>query len=98
MQRKILPGLRVLPTVQRKSNGTSWLHQQPVRPVNGRSLIQPKVKVHAANDRFEKEADHVADMVVGKSASPAPVRVSSVSKGAQRKPIAQAKKNNSTQD
>src|SRR4029079_18442544 len=86
VQRKILPSLQVLPSpVQRKGHPGSWIHRQPLKAVNSRPFIQPKIKVHAANDHFEKEADHVADRVISNQAITSPVGISRVSAGAQRK-------------
>lgn len=86
VQRKLLPSLQVLPSpVQRKEKPGSWVYQQSLRPVNSRPLVQPKIKVHASDDHFEKEADHVADKVVSTQSISSPVKVSKVSAGTQRK-------------
>ncbi len=92
VQRKILPSLRILPSpIQRKEQSGNWLHQQPLKAVKGRNVIQPKVKVHASNDHFEKEADHVADKVVNAEKISSSTRISSVGTGTQRKSFAQKK-------
>jgi len=86
VQRRVLPGLQVLPSsVQRKEQPGSWVHRQTLKPVNSRPLVQPKVKIHPANDHFEKEADKVADKVVSNQPLTSSERISPVSTGAQRK-------------
>jgi len=86
VQRRVLPGLQVLPSsVQRKQQPGSWVHQQTLKPVNSRPLVQPKVKIHAPNDHFEKEADKVADKVVSNQPLTSSERISPVTTGAQRK-------------
>ena len=86
IQRKVQPNLfSTRDTVQRKLQAGTWLHQKPQKPVNRRPLIQPKVKVHAANDFFEKEADRVADRVTGNAKGASTVTVSNIANGAQRK-------------
>lgn len=85
IQRKVLPGLFVPSAIQRKENTSSWLNSQPLRSAGNRSFIQPKVKVHAANDHYEKEADHIADKVVSNEKIVSPAKVSRVNRAAQRK-------------
>ncbi len=74
-------------SIQRKEQPGSWVHQQPQKPVNGRSLIQPKVKIHSANDHFEKEADQVADKIVSNQQVSSSTKITSTSSnnGVQRK-------------
>ena len=85
IQRKVLPGLFTTGTVQRKEQPGSWVHQGAQKPVQRRAIVQPKVIVHPANDRFEKEADQVADKVVSNEPVAGPVRISRVKMAAQRK-------------
>jgi len=85
VQRKVLPGLFAPSMIQRKEQPGSWVHANSQKPVNSRALVQPKVKVHASDDHYEKEADQVADKVMNSEKAAAPVRVSRISKAAQRK-------------
>jgi hypothetical protein len=86
VQRKILPGLFSPSIIQRKENSGSWIHRSLQKPIGSHSLVQPKVKVHAANDHYEKEADHIADKVMSQDKISSPIKVSRVkSGGAQRK-------------
>ena len=86
VQRKVAPGLFTTSgLVQRKEQAGNWVHRKPQKSVNSRPVIQPKVKVHAADDHFEKEADRMADKVTGTEKVSSPVTVSKVAKGAQRK-------------
>ena len=61
------------------------MHRKSQKPVNGRSLVQPKVTIHAADDHYEKEADHVADKMVSNQQVSSASAVSKVSSGTQRK-------------
>lgn len=86
LQRKAVAGKsNAQPAVQRKEQRSSWLHLQAQKPVNARPLVQPKIKIHAANDHFEKEADHVADRVIANEKASTPVKISRVGAGTQRK-------------
>lgn len=86
VQRKVLPNLfTTLGTIQRKEKAGSWVHSSPQKPVNRRPVVQPKVKIHPSNDRFEKEADKVADKVIANERVAVPSVVSRVSSGAQKK-------------
>lgn len=86
VQRKSTPGLfSTFGSVQRKESPGSWIHNKAQKPVNSRPLIQPKIKVHASNDHYEKEADSIADKVTGTEKISSPVTVSKVAPSAQRK-------------
>lgn len=85
IQRKVLPGLFTTGTVQRKAQPGGWVHQQAQRPVNARPLVQPKVNIHPSDDRFEKEADHVADKVTSNQPVHTAAAVSKVPVATQRK-------------
>ncbi|HTI61070.1 eCIS core domain-containing protein [Mucilaginibacter sp.] len=71
--------------VQRKEQPGGWAHRRPQKAVGGRSLIQPKVNIHAANDHFEKEADHVADKATGNQPASSGTRITSIKSGTQSK-------------
>ncbi len=43
---------------------------KPTSPLGGKGAIQPKLKIGQPNDKYEKEADSVADTVVQKLSSP----------------------------
>jgi hypothetical protein len=78
--------ISVLPSIiQRKEQSGSWIHRSPQRAVNAKSLVQPKVKIHASNDHFEKEADHVADKVVSNQSASSTKITSTSGTGTQRK-------------
>lgn len=97
VQRKVLPNLMVLPgAIQRKEQPGSWVHQQPQRAVNNRPLVQPKINIHSSSDRYEKEADHVADKVVSNERISA-TSISRVKKATQRKCAACEKEDKAVQ-
>ena len=87
VQKKIAPGLFTPSLVQRKEQTGSWVHTQTQKPVNARSFIQPKLKIHASNDHFEQEADHVADKVISNQKIPSSTSISKINGGTQRKSL-----------
>lgn len=56
---------RLSPEVGSQLPHSSWRGQcSQVQQILGRSTLQPKLKIGAPNDRFEQEADRVADQVM----------------------------------
>ncbi|MBS1744754.1 MAG: DUF4157 domain-containing protein [Bacteroidetes bacterium] len=77
-----------LPSViQRKEQAGGWAHRSPQKVINAKPLVQPKIKIHSANDHFEKEADHVADKVVDNQPATSIKITATASAATQRKNI-----------
>ena len=74
-------------SVAGRSRGPSWLSGHAGAPVAFAGTVQRKVVIGAANDRYEREADSVADQVAGGQAV-SPQSISRVSPG-QLNPVAQ---------
>ena len=97
VQRKVLPGLFSPSIIQRKESSGSWVHRSSQKPVGSRSMVQPKAKVHAANDHYEKEADHIADKVMSRDTISSPLKVSRVSSGGAQRKCASCEKEDAVQ-
>jgi len=91
VQRSVVPGLFSASAVQRKEQPGGWVHKNVQSRANNNPAIQPKVKIHAANDKFEKEADQVADNVVSSNQQTVSTTVSKVTPATQRKVLSSAK-------
>src|SRR6478609_4974274 len=85
VQPKKKEGLFTTGVVQRREHGGNWVHQKPQRAMAARPLVQPKVNIHPANDRYEKEADAIADKVVAHQPIAPTHTISKVNTATQRK-------------
>jgi hypothetical protein len=79
--------LASMPPVQRQSTVQSLQGTHGNRFVQ-RLAIQAKLKVGPAGDRYEREADHVADQVMRMTETPNPVQRQEDKKEIQTKPLA----------
>lgn len=85
VQRKVSSATKLFSLPVQRKERSDWLYHQPLKAENSRPIIQSKIKIHSANDGFEKEADAVADKVVNDQRISSSFQISNTGIRTQRK-------------